>query len=86
MARQLVQEYLKRGAESDLDQFALSPREHLILRLIGKGFSSKEISEQLVINTSTVYTHQINIMVKLNLNSRHELVRYARKRGFIKNG
>ena len=86
MARQLVQEYLKQGEQSDLDQSGLTPREREILQLLAEGFSSKEISEQLVISASTVYTHQNNIMVKLNLNSRHELVRYARKRGLINKG
>jgi len=86
MARRLVQEYLKQGQPLDLDQSALTPRERQILKLIAEGYSSKEISEQLVISASTVHTHQNNIMVKLNLNSRGELVRYARKRGLINNG
>ena len=86
MARRLVQEYLDQGEQLATDENPLSPREQQILQLIVDGYSSKEIAEQLVISPSTVHTHQNNIMTKLNLNSRHELIRYARKQGLISNG
>lgn len=82
LAGKLVKEYLKQinlGHEGP----ALSAREEQILRLIAEGFTSKEIGEQLVISPSTVHSHRSNIMHKLELKSRHELVRYARQRGLL---
>jgi two-component system response regulator NreC len=83
MARRLVQEFLNQEDQWNVSPNLLSPRENEVLRLIVDGYSSKEIAEQLVLSPSTVYTHQNNIMTKLNLNSRHELIRYAREHGLI---
>lgn len=81
MARRLVQDYLGRLGETSTP--SLSPREKEILNLLAEGYSNKEIAEQLVISPSTVHTHTNNIMGKLELNSRHELIQYARQRGLI---
>ncbi len=84
MAQQLVQDYLSR-LEGDIDSGTpLSPREKEILRMVTEGYSSKEIAERLVISPSTVHSHRTNIMSKLGLNTRHELVRYARQHGLIR--
>jgi two-component system response regulator NreC len=61
----------------------LSQREKEILRLISDGSSTKEIAEKLVISPSTVHTHHSNLMTKLGLNNRRELIQYARQRGLI---
>ena len=81
MARKLVQDYVSR-TQTENDH-RLSPRENEILRLLVEGYSNNEIAEKLVISTSTVYTHRNNIMTKLGLNSRHELMKYARDKGII---
>lgn len=84
MARQLLQDYLSRLNDAgEPGQPALTPREKEILRLMAEGYSNKEIAEQLVISPSTVHSHRTNLMQKLNLNSRHELIQYARRRGLI---
>jgi DNA-binding NarL/FixJ family response regulator len=83
MARQLVKEYLKQRGGAPEGDPQLTRRERQVLKLIAEGFSGKEIAERLVISPSTVHTHQTNMMAKLNLNSRHELVRYARQHGWI---
>jgi len=81
MAGKLVRDYVNRtGSASSLDP-ALSPRENEILRLLAEDYSSKEIAEKLVISISTVHTHRNNIMRKLGLSSRRELIQYARKKG-----
>jgi DNA-binding NarL/FixJ family response regulator len=51
------------------------------LRLLAEDYSSKEIAEKLVVSISTVHTHRNNIMRKLGLSSRRELIQYARKKG-----
>jgi DNA-binding CsgD family transcriptional regulator len=61
----------------------LSPRENEILQLLAEGFSSREIADKLIISPSTVHTHRTNLMRKLGLGSRHELIQYARQRGLL---
>ena len=51
--------------------------------LIAKGYSGKEIAEKLVISPSTVNTHRTNLMTKLGLSTRRELVQYAREHGLL---
>jgi two-component system response regulator NreC len=83
MARRLVQEYLNRLDVAPSSEPPLTPREREILLLIAGGYSGKEIAEKLVISPSTVHSHSTNLMTKLNLNTRHELVRYARDQGML---
>lgn len=59
------------------DKVILSRREKEILDLLAKGFTSKQISEELFIAKTTVDTHRKNMIRKLNLNSASELVKYA---------
>jgi two-component system response regulator NreC len=84
MARYLLQDFLSHRHEPDQPgQPSLTPREREILRLLAEGYSNNEIAERLVVSPSTIHSHQSNLMKKLNLNSRHELIRYARQRGLL---
>ena len=83
MANKLVQDYLSLGEGKMVIDPQLSPRENEILRHLAEGYSNKEIAEALVISPSTVHTHRTNLMQKLGLSSRHELIQYARKRGLM---
>ena len=84
MAQKLVRDYLslKGGGETALDP-QLSPRENEILQLLAEGYSNKEIADKLVVSPSTVHSHRTNLMQKLGLSSRHELIQYARQRGLL---
>jgi two-component system response regulator NreC len=82
MAQRLVQGYLN-ATGKDEEGPSLSPREKEILQLLADGYSNKEIAEKLVISPSTVHTHRSNLLNKLGLNTRHELIQYARERGLI---
>jgi two-component system, NarL family, response regulator NreC len=62
---------------------ALTPREREVLICIGEGYTNREIGEALTISVKTVDRHRENIMRKLNLQSRVELVRYALEKGII---
>ncbi len=57
----------------------LSEREMEILKLIVKGFSSKEISEELNVSFHTITTHRKNICKKLKVNKVSELIATAHK-------
>ena len=83
MAQMLVKDYLNSIQWGEGSGISLSPREKEILRLISEGSSTKEIAEKLVISPSTVHTHRSNLMTKLGLNNRRELIQYARQRGLI---
>ena len=83
MAQKLVEDYLNYIQWGEETGSSLSPREKEILRLLSEGCSTKEIAEKLVISPSTVHSHRSNLMTKLGLNNRHELIRYARQRGLV---
>lgn len=83
MAQKLVKDYLSVSRWEDGTSAALSPRERRILQMLSEGYSTKEIAEKLVVSPSTVHSHRSNIMAKLGLSSRRELIQYARQRGLI---
>jgi two-component system response regulator NreC len=55
----------------------LTDRERDILRLIALGYTNQEIAKQLFLSVRTVESHRRNILVKLRLDTRADLVRYA---------
>lgn len=83
--KRLMEEYLgsiKNGNAPDSFEL-LSDREKEVLTLIAKGFSNKEIAEQLIISVKTVETHKGNLMEKLQMKTRPELVEFALKKGLL---
>lgn len=62
---------------------SITPREVEVLKLIARGYTNRQISEKLCISVRTVESHRANIMDKLDLTSRVELVRYARSHDLI---
>lgn len=85
MTKKLLQDYLHRMGKADFsDHPVLSKREKQILHLLAEGFNTKEIADRLFVSPSTIHSHRTNLMKKLNLGSRHELVQYARKHGLIR--
>ena len=85
LATRLVQDYLKRAESGDqpLVQDDLTPRELEVLTLIAEAMTNPEIADELVISVKTVDRHRENIMRKLNMHSRIDLVKYAIKMGLI---
>ena len=55
----------------------LTPREREIMRWTVEGHSSTQIAERLSISSRTVEVHRANIMKKLGMNNKSELIRYA---------
>lgn len=64
------------------EEIILSKREQEIVRLIGEGKTSVEISEMLFIGKTTVDTHRKNILKKLNMHGRTDLMRFAVERKY----
>lgn len=83
MASKLVKGYLDSLEGNNNALSNLSRREQEILRLLADGYTNKEIAEKLVVSPSTVHTHRSNLMNKLNLNSRRDLIQYTRRKGII---
>jgi two-component system response regulator NreC len=85
LASRLVQDYLKQAQSSDEPSAEddLTPREREVLTLIAESFSNAAIAKELVISVKTVDRHRENIMRKLNMHSRIDLVKYAIKIGLI---
>lgn len=70
----------RRLARND-DTTGLSNREREVLGLVARGHSYRAVAEQLFISPKTVENHVRNILGKLHLNRRQELVRYALDHG-----
>ena len=85
LTKALVADFLGR-AHSETDEATLdvlTPREKEVLELLAEGHSNEEIAETLVISKHTVARHRENLMRKLKLHSRSELVKYAIRKGLI---
>ena len=85
VAKTLVNDYIQRvqmGWER-ASYDGLTEREQQVLKMIAEGLMNKEIAEKLSISVRTVERHRENIMSKLNLHTRAELVRYAVDKGLI---
>jgi two-component system invasion response regulator UvrY len=67
--------------EGKLPHEMLSDREFKIFLLLAGGKCVNEIAKELFISNKTVSTHKANVMLKMNLHSVSDLVRYAVKHG-----
>lgn len=83
LTRTLISDYVRQVERSDETPDALTERELEVLKLVAEGFTNRQIAFKLNISIKTVQTHRANLMDKLNLHDRTELVRYAIRRGLI---
>jgi two-component system response regulator NreC len=84
LASRLVQDFVNRqGAEAPPTCDELTPREQEVVTLIAEGLTNAAIGKQLEISVKTVDRHRENIMRKLNMHNRVELVKYAIRVGLI---
>jgi DNA-binding NarL/FixJ family response regulator len=77
--RSLIREWMR--DDSAGPEEPLSPREQEVLKLIAEAHTNKEIAETLHLAEKTVESHRANILRKLGMRDRVELVRYAIRRG-----
>jgi len=85
LAKALVSDFLGRS-DNGADKTRvneLTPREQEVLSLLAQGLSNEEIAVHLKISKHTVARHRENLMGKLGLHNRGELVKYAIRKGLI---
>jgi len=77
----LVLGEFRRLAKTATGASPLSEREREVLQHVARGYSYKDIGERLFISPKTVENHVRNILQKLHLNRKQELIRYAVEHG-----
>jgi DNA-binding NarL/FixJ family response regulator len=83
LAARAIEVYIeKHDALADPHE-ALTPREREVLQLTAEGYTSAQIAARFFLSRRTVETHRANMMRKLGLRTRTDLVRYAMQRGLI---
>jgi DNA-binding NarL/FixJ family response regulator len=80
--RAAIKEWLESGRVDRLED-PLTPRELDVVKLIAEAYTNKQIAEALHVSEKTVESHRANVLSKLGMRDRVELVRYAIRRGLI---
>jgi two-component system response regulator NreC len=84
ITRLVIEDYLRWGDIRPQDTSnGLTSREREVLQLIAEGYTNKEIAEILCISVKTVQSHRTNLMAKLDLHDRGELIKYAIQKKII---
>jgi DNA-binding NarL/FixJ family response regulator len=84
ITRLVIEDYLRWGdLQTDHDEEVLTPREREILQLIAEGYTNKQIAEILCLSIKTIQAHRANLMQKLDLHDRGELIKYAIQKKII---
>ncbi|MGD2114337.1 MAG: response regulator transcription factor [Acidobacteriota bacterium] len=77
-------EIMTRGESLEEEDYEkLTRRERQVLKLLAEGKTSREIAKYLGISLKTAMTHRTNLMSKLGVHSRAELIKYAIRKGVI---
>lgn len=79
--RRLIREWM--ADDSTGPSEPLTPREQEVLKLIAEAHTNREIGEILHLAEKTVESHRANLLRKLGMRDRVELVRYAIRRGLV---
>lgn len=83
MTRALIGDVSPEYAASEKSIEPLTAREKEVLRFIAQGHTNKQIARLLNLSVRTVESHRSNLMGKLGMSTRVELVRYARDNKII---
>jgi two-component system response regulator NreC len=84
ITRLVIEDYLRWGdirPEDTTD--GLTAREREVLQLIAEGYTNKEIADILSLSIKTIQSHRTNLMNKLDLHDRGELIKYAIQKKII---
>jgi DNA-binding NarL/FixJ family response regulator len=76
-------DHLEKERNAQLVLSQLTPREVEVVRVLAEGLSDKEVADRLCIASKTVRVHVTNILDKLGLESRLQLVLFAARHGLV---
>ena len=79
----LIRNLLERTRQGRAAGRVITDREEEILKLVAEGYSSRQIAQMLVISVKTVERHRANLLQKLGLRDRLDLMRYAIRVGLV---
>src|SRR5215467_15824152 len=81
--KKVVAGYVKNSKRPQTSYDRLSAREREILKLLAEGLTVKEIATRLNLSIKTVDVHKYNLMRKIDVHDRAELIRYAIQKKLI---
>ena len=79
--RSIIREWMDDSNEGPT--IPLTPREEEVVKLIAEAYTNAQIAQILHLAEKTVESHRANVLRKLGMRDRVELVRYAIKRGLV---
>jgi DNA-binding NarL/FixJ family response regulator len=79
--RSLIREWMADSATGPV--IPLTPREEEVVKLIAEAHTNAQIAELLHLSEKTIESHRANVLRKLGMRDRVELVRYAIRRGLV---
>jgi len=79
--RSIIREWMSGGSEGP--DIPLTPREEEVVKLIAEAHTNAQIAGLLHVSEKTVESHRANVLRKLGMRDRVQLVRYAIRRGLI---
>lgn len=87
LSEQAINAYLQKAEGTTLDPYdTLTTREREVLYLVAQDCTNADIAKKLFISSRTVEVHRANMMRKLGLRTRSQLLRYAIQRGVLAKG
>jgi DNA-binding NarL/FixJ family response regulator len=79
--KRLLRQWAEDGRTEPADE--LTPRELEVVKLIAEAYTNRQIADALQLSEKTVESHRANLLAKLGMRDRVELVRYAIRRGLV---
>ena len=84
VTRLVLEDYLRWADMGDQpEENCLTSREREVLQLVAEGYTNREMAKILTISIKTVQSHRSNLMAKLDIHDRGELIKYAIQKKII---
>lgn len=84
IAQGVIEGFVKSGSGDQQSAYEeLSDREKQVLKLVAEGYTSKHIADALFLSVKTIMVHRANVMEKLDIHNRTDLIKYAISKGLI---
>ena len=84
VTRLVLEDYLRwADLEEQPDDNCLTTSEREVLQLIAEGYTNRQMAEILSISIKTVQSHRGNLMAKLDIHDKGELIKYAIQKKII---